>query len=187
MVQAALKTATLEEFLQQPDTKPASEYIDGQMIQKPMPKAAHSLIQGHLTTAVNSVLEGDRKAIAFPELRCTFDGRSIIPDVTILPWADIPRGDGGMIDGELFAAPNWLVEVLSPNQSQTKLVKKILHAIDHGTQLGWLIDPYEKCIFGYTPDWRIVIYEDPDMQLPVPDFAEGFSLTVKEIMDWLYK
>jgi Uma2 family endonuclease len=37
MVQAPLKTLKLEEFLQLPETKPASEYIDGQIIQKPLP------------------------------------------------------------------------------------------------------------------------------------------------------
>jgi len=33
MVQAQSQTLTLEEFLQLPETKPASEYIDGQIIQ----------------------------------------------------------------------------------------------------------------------------------------------------------
>jgi len=37
MVQAR-KTLTLEEFLKLPETKPASEYIGGQIIQKPMPQ-----------------------------------------------------------------------------------------------------------------------------------------------------
>lgn len=37
MVQTPTKTLTLEEFLQLPETKPASEYINGQIIQKPMP------------------------------------------------------------------------------------------------------------------------------------------------------
>jgi len=36
-VQARTKTLTLEEFLKLPETKPASEYIGGQ-IQKPMPQ-----------------------------------------------------------------------------------------------------------------------------------------------------
>lgn len=44
MVQALLKTLTLEEFLKQAETKPASEYIDGQIIQKPMPQGKHSRI-----------------------------------------------------------------------------------------------------------------------------------------------
>ncbi len=30
-------TLTLEEFLQQPETKPASEFVDGRVEQKPMP------------------------------------------------------------------------------------------------------------------------------------------------------
>ena len=42
MVQAIPKTLTLEEFLQLPGTKPASEYIDGQVIQKPMPQGKHT-------------------------------------------------------------------------------------------------------------------------------------------------
>jgi Uma2 family endonuclease len=34
MVQTQPKGITLEEFLKLPETKPASEYIDGQIIQK---------------------------------------------------------------------------------------------------------------------------------------------------------
>lgn len=58
MVQTPTKPLTLEDFLQQPDTRPASEYIDGQVIQKPMPEADHSVIRVPLSdryfiTAVN--------------------------------------------------------------------------------------------------------------------------------------
>ena len=38
MVQVPSKLLTLEEFQRLPETKPASEYIEGQMIQKPMPQ-----------------------------------------------------------------------------------------------------------------------------------------------------
>jgi Uma2 family endonuclease len=36
MVQSPEKNLTLEEFLKLPETKPASEYINGQILQKPM-------------------------------------------------------------------------------------------------------------------------------------------------------
>ena len=75
---------TLEDFLQQPDTKPASEYINGKIIQKPMTGAAHSVLQGELTVAINSALKKARKGFAFPELHCTFYGRSIVPDIAVL-------------------------------------------------------------------------------------------------------
>ncbi|MBC7971575.1 MAG: Uma2 family endonuclease, partial [Verrucomicrobia bacterium] len=37
MTIATQKPTTLEEFLKLPETKPASEYINGSIIQKPMP------------------------------------------------------------------------------------------------------------------------------------------------------
>ena len=57
MVQALSKTLTLEEFLKRPETRPASEYIDGQIIQKPMPQGKHSRIQGEFVPAINEVVK----------------------------------------------------------------------------------------------------------------------------------
>lgn len=187
MVQTPVRTVSLEEFLQQPETAPASEYIDGHIIQKPMPKADHSVVQTDLATAINSILKQERKGRALTELRCTFDGRSIVPDITVLPWAAIPRREDGKVGGELFTAPDWMIEILSPGQSQTKVVKKILRSLEHGTQMVWLIDPAEDCVFGYTPDLRTVLYEEPETQLPVPAFATDFKLTVGELVAWLYE
>jgi Uma2 family endonuclease len=41
---ASVKSLTLEEFLQLPETEPASEFIHGQISQKPMPQGEHSLL-----------------------------------------------------------------------------------------------------------------------------------------------
>lgn len=78
MVQIPEKTITLEEFLKLPETKPASEYMNGQVIQKPMPQGKHSTIQGELVTAINAAVKKQRIALAFPELRCTFGDRSCL-------------------------------------------------------------------------------------------------------------
>ena len=56
MVQTPAKPLSLEEFLKLPETEPASEYIDGQIIQKPMPQGEHSVIQGELTAMLQSHL-----------------------------------------------------------------------------------------------------------------------------------
>ena len=79
MVQVIQKTLTLDEFLQLPETKPASEYIDGQIIQKPIPQGKHSIVQSELVPAINIVVKQKKIARAFPELRCTFGEREIIP------------------------------------------------------------------------------------------------------------
>jgi Uma2 family endonuclease len=83
MVQTPTKSITLAEFLQRPETKSASDYIDGQIIQKPMPQGQHSPIQGELITTINAVTKANRIAWAFPELHCAFGGRSIVSDVAV--------------------------------------------------------------------------------------------------------
>ncbi len=42
MVQTPTKPLTLDEFLKIPETKPASEFIEGKIIQKSMPQGKHS-------------------------------------------------------------------------------------------------------------------------------------------------
>jgi Uma2 family endonuclease len=57
VVQTLSISLSLEEFLQLPDTQPASEFIDDEIIRKPMPKGSHSVIQGELIIAINAVVK----------------------------------------------------------------------------------------------------------------------------------
>ena len=109
MVQSPSKSWTLEEFLKLPETKPASEYIDGQIIQKPMPQGEHSAIQGELTAAINAVLRPRKLARAFPELRCTFGGRSTVRDIAVFTWQRIPRKENGGVANIFAIAPDWTI------------------------------------------------------------------------------
>jgi Uma2 family endonuclease len=185
MVQTPEKTITLEEFLALPETKPASEYIDGRIIQKPMPQGKHSVIQGELVTAINSVVKSKKIARAFPELRCTFGGRSTVPDVTVFTWERIPRDENGAIANSFQIAPDWTIEILSPDQNQTKVTRNILHCLKHGTQLGWLIDPEEQSVLVYFPTQQPEFLEEQAAILPIPQFARDFNLTLENLFGWL--
>ncbi len=74
---------------------------------------------------------------------------------------------------------------MSPNQSQTKVTRNILHCLDNGTQLNWLIDPSEQSILVYFPKQQPAFFEATTDILPVPDFAQAFQLTVGELFGWL--
>ena len=185
MVTTPSKPITLEEFLRLSETKPASEYIGGKIIQKPMPKGKHSTIQTELSTAINNALKPQKTARAFSELRCTFGGLSTVPDVTVFTWERIPRDDNGAIADSFQAAPDWTIEILSPDQSQTKVTKNILHCLDNGTELGWLIDPSEESVIAYFPGQKPAFFETATDVLPVPDFAKAFQLTLGELFGWL--
>jgi len=75
---------TLDRFLEQPETKPANEYIDGSIHQKPMPQGQHSRLQLKFCNAINAVTEDKQIALAFPELRCTFGVSNQVRGLTII-------------------------------------------------------------------------------------------------------
>jgi Uma2 family endonuclease len=193
MVRSPVKIMTLAEFLLLPETKPANEFIDGQIIQKPMPQGKHSLIQGQLVINLEAILKPQKIARAYPELRCSFGGRSTIPDVTVFTSDRIPRDENGDI-ANVFAilsergfanAPDWTIEILSPDQSQTKVTKNILHCLQYGTQMGWLIDPAERSVFVYSADRSTQVFDEEIDILPVPEFAKDFQITLGELFGWL--
>jgi len=185
MVQSPSKSIMLDEFLRLPETKPASEYIDGQMVQKPMPQGKHSSIQTECSTTINAVLKPQQIARAFSELRCTFGGRSTVPDVSVFTWKSIPRDPNGEVANTFSIVPDWTIEILSLDQSQTKVTKNILHCLNHGTQMGWLIDPDEQTVFVYLPKQQPEVFDQPEQPLPVPSFANGLSLSVGLVFGWL--
>ena len=185
MVQAPTRRLTMERFLELPETKPASEYIDGEIVQKPMPKGKHSLLQRELSFALTLPFKSNRIAQAFPELRCTFGGKSIVPDIAVFRTERIPRDSNGNIADAFNLHPDWTIAILSPNQSQTKVIRNILHCLKHGTEMGWLLDAEEFCVFVYGPDNAVQVFDDPQVVLPVPSFAKVIRLTIGEIFAWL--
>jgi len=174
---------TLEEFLKLPETKPASEFIDGEIIQKPMPQGEHSRLQAKLCTVINQITEAPKIAYAFPELRCTFGGNSVVPDVAVFRWQRIPLQASGRIANRFEIHPDWSIEVLSPDQRQTKVLKNLLHCSRNGTELGWLINPEEESIIAVFPGQKIEVFTDNN-QLPILKDVE-LELTVEQVFSWL--
>ena len=121
--------------------------------------------------AINVVVKSRQIARAFPELRCTFGGRSTVPDIAVFTWNRIPRDENGAVANTFLAAPDWTIEILSPDQNQTKVTKNILHCLRNGTDLGWLIDPAEETVFIYHPQQEPEVLDEPNELLIVPSFA----------------
>jgi Uma2 family endonuclease len=193
MVATPIKSLTLEQFLALSETKPASEYIDGKIVQKPMPQGKHSLLQLELISFINSILRKASIFIAFPELRCTFGGRSLakplpwslVPDIVVLKNENIPKDDDGEVSNVVTTAPDWTIEILSPDQSTTKVIKNILYCLDNGTEVGWLIDPAEKMILVYQPDKQVQVVDLLEAELIVPEFARSIKLNAGDVFNWL--
>jgi len=146
MVLAALQSVTLDEFSELPNIEesPAWELINGQVLQKLMPTFHHSLLQKYLVKAIDNA---DSSYEAFPELRCILTKNSIVPDITIIHKNRIPINNSA-----IQGAPDWLIEILSTDQSTTKLIAKIQNCLAEGSKLGWLIDSQEEVIMLFLPE-----------------------------------
>ena len=175
---------SLANFLQQPETKPASEYIKGQIYQKPMPKGKHSRLQTRLSAEINRVGEPQRLAYAFTELRCTFGGRSIVPDIAVYEWGRIPIDADGEIENTFNIPPNWTIEILSPEQSSVRVIDNILFCLNHGAELGWLIDPQERLVMIFRPGQQLDIKQGAE-NLSALGLLKDLQWLVSDVFRWL--
>ncbi|MEG5161827.1 Uma2 family endonuclease [Microcoleus sp. AT3-A2] len=175
---------SLEEFLLLPETKPASEYVDGQIYQKDMPQGKHSTLQFEFPSVINRVGKPQKLAYAFPELRCTFGGRSIVPDIAVFEWPRIPLNSLGKIENRFEIAPDWTIEILSPEQSSSRVINKILFCLKNHTKLGWLIDPEEELVIVFKPQQEPEIKENEDI-LPVLDVLSDLQMSAADLFGLL--
>ncbi len=174
---------SLEAFLELPETKPASEYINNRAYQKPMPQGKHSTLQSEIVTLIDQIAKPEKIAYAFPELRCTFGGRSIVPDISVFEWANIPLDRNGEPLNKIEIAPNWLIEILSPQQSSVQIMDKINFALRHGTTLSWLIAPEERRILTFDRN-GFNSHSESD-SLPVLDALSDWQISAQAVFDLL--
>lgn len=176
---------SLEQFLQFPETKPYGEYFNGKIEQKPMPQGQHSILQGRLVSFINNVTLTPKLASALPELRCTFAGVSLVPDIAVFTWNRIPRNKQGKIANRFEIHPDWVIEILSPGQSANKVLKKIIFCLEQGTQLGWLIDPEDESVVILKRDKLPTIQSNQDKLLVLEPLQEILQLSSQDLFSWL--
>jgi Uma2 family endonuclease len=174
---------SLEEFLRMPETKPASEYINRRIYQKSMPQGKHSTLQSEIITLINQQIKIKKIGYAFPELRCTFGDRSIVPDICVFEWERIPLGAAQEIVNKIVSLPDWIIEILSPEQSSIRVIDKITFCLKHGTKLGWLVDPQERLVMIFAGD-RLPENKEGNDLLPVL-LLDHWQLSVADLFDLL--
>ena len=178
------QSLSLEAFLELPETEPASEYINGQIEQKPMPQGKHSTLQGELITLINQHSKPQKLAYALPELRCSFSGHSIVPDIVVFEWQRIPLDKNGEMMNKISIAPDWMIEILSPGQSSIKPISKLGFALQNGTKLGWLISPQDRMALVFQGERLPLSYQKEDL-LPVLECLKNWQFSVNDLFQLL--
>jgi Uma2 family endonuclease len=101
----------------------------------------------------------------------------------VFRWDRIPVETSGRVANRFELHPDWAIEILSPDQSQTKVLGNLLHCSQYGTELGWLIDPNEESILVILSDQRVQLLRGAT-PLPIIN-GIALRLTVEQVFSWL--
>lgn len=175
---------TLEEFLKLPEEEPALEFAEGMVTQKVAPKGHHSALQYAVCEVFNQFAQPRKLARAFPELRFTFAGRSYVPDAAVYRWDRVPVDSTGRLVNDFLEPPDLAVEIVSPEQSVTALVRKCLWYVANGVRIALLVDSDDESVLVFHPD-RVPVARRGLDQIDVGDVLSGLELTVQDLFESL--
>lgn len=174
---------SLQEFLNYPEIQPAREYIAGKIYQKPRFKGKQERILNRLLETINQTGKRQKTAYAFSDLRCTFENYSLVPDITVFNWKNLPVDASGNLIPNQELIPNWIIEILSPEDHSLRAINNILICLERGTQLGWLVDVMEQKVITF-PEGEQPNMKQKDDCLPA---LEGLGTLKLSVTDLFYQ
>jgi Uma2 family endonuclease len=178
---------SLEEFLRMPDIDsepPYLEYIDGRIEAKAMPSRTHNAIETRLEARLNEFAEPRGLGLSFHEVRFTFAGRSILPDVSFQLSANIEIEPDGRFANLIPFPPDIHVEIISPDQSVGESHSKLLFSVANGCAMGILIHPDRSTIDVYRPGRTPERLTD-DGAIDFAPVLPGLVVPVSEVFSWM--
>lgn len=179
------RSMTLEEFLRWPriDRKPYLEYIDGEAVGKVSPQLQHGVLASDFLSAFNDHARPRGLGRAVPEVRFTFGGRSILPDVAFVLTGHFPLDDRGRPRDVMPMPPDIHVEIMSPDKRLKRTRDKLIHSTTNGCPLGVLVHPYRDWIEVYRDGVAVVL--PPDGEIDFAPVLPGFRIGVAQVFNWL--
>jgi Uma2 family endonuclease len=142
-------TLTIEQFVAMTaDRRPYPEWVDGKIEERPVPSFLHGLIGAE----VASLTKSTGTLLAAVEVHSRVGWNYRLPDISLWDKRKLPTEDYPS------TPPLATIEVLSPGQSMTKMLKKCAEYERWGVKHIWLIDPEERALFIYR-DGRITEVE----------------------------
>jgi Uma2 family endonuclease len=171
---------SLEEFLALPEEKPALEYTDGEVTQKVSPTYRHGLLQTAFAKLVDGFALPRRLARASVETRCSFGGRSCVPDVVVFTWERIPTDQHGDVSDDITIPPDIAVEILSPGQSIRSQIARCRWYVSKGVRLSLFVNTQDRYVQTFRADAESEPLRGSD-RVDLGDVIPGFSFTVDEL------
>jgi Uma2 family endonuclease len=176
MATTTTRPMTFEEFAQLPEPRGFRyELHHGELVEMSGPKMAHTRVQRRLRIllekhAGESIVEIEFGFRALPE----FEYRRA--DVA---YISKERWEAPGPDDYFRGAPELVIEVLSPSNTESEIRDKRNLCLANGSFEFWVVDPQQKVVDVHTRDGRFTTYGAGE-QIPL-FFAPGASIPVDAI------
>ena len=175
---APIKTdMTLEEFLQ--NDIEGYEYVKGELVPMSPPTMEHGEISMSLILPLGTYIREKQLGCLYPaDTTFKLGDRLVKPDIAFVSKERLPenRRQGSPVP------PDLAVEVISPTDSQSKVVEKALAYLEAGTQIVWVLEPRSKTVTVFRSETDIKTLTRKDM-LTGEDVVEGFSCPVAQLFE----
>jgi Uma2 family endonuclease len=161
----------------------------GVVTQKVAPQDDHSQLTRSFLDALARFGEAPRLGLAYVEKRFKLVGWSPVPDVSFYRRGKLrPQSRRRM--GEQQALPDIAVEIVSPEQRVSSLLRKCLLYAEAGVTVSLIVDQDDESVIVIRPGQPTQVLRGED-RIDLSDVLPDFEMTVDELFssvvpDWLF-
>ncbi len=153
----------------------SSELVEGRIIMRSPTGGQHGLVEHNLDLALSAFVESHGLGMVMVGEVGIYTHRN--PDT--VRAADVlfiskERAAKMSSSGFLDVAPDLVVEVMSPDDRWTELMRKLREYFEIGVRLVWVADPMSRIVYAYRSVTDVQEYKESDM-LPGDRVLPGFS------------
>ena len=173
---------TPDDLLALPDSV-SYELVDGRLVERGMGTVS-SWIGGELYGRVRDFCKQHRLGWAFPadaSYQCFPDEPERVrkPDVSFIRFGRLPGEK--LPEGHTRIAPDFAVEVVSPNDLASELDRKVKEYLGAGVRLVWVIYPETRSARIHRANGSVAEARESD-ELSGEDVVPGFRCTIRELL-----
>jgi Uma2 family endonuclease len=167
-----------------PETKPATEWVNGRALQKVSPQERHARAQGRMVAALGAWADatGSGRVGTEWEFRVTpphEPTRPLVPDVSFLSYDRLAYEDDDMAQIP-YMAPDVAVEIISPGDHRRDIEEKIRVYLASGANLVLLIDPVEETFVAHSAHGTRLFSRHDTFEHPA---LPGFAIRVASVFE----
>ena len=172
---------TIEEFSRHPD-RDHTELLDGILVERPKGAKAGLIIANWIRlmgaylhgSRIGGFYSSDTGYILWPNNQ----RRLRFPDASFVATGRLPNGK--VPEGYFHLAPDFAVEVVSPNDGGCEIQEKVEEYLAAGTRAVAVVYPRAEVVLVFHADGRALKYT-ASMALEIPELFPGFQCPVAEL------